>query len=159
MNEFKINYFNSEMGEFELQDRLKRFEDLPLSYWNFKAISRYDDFHEVIEPGKKIINIIDFIEIYEDFYKMGGLINEIHKKLNGAIAIIAIQKKQGQDQGIGGMSTLIKPRLALSMESGKIKIVKAKSWKNPTENPNNKVLKFKVVQGCKFITTTDWYTE
>jgi hypothetical protein len=162
MNEFKINYFNSEMGKDELRDRLVKFDTLPLSEWSFNPIECNEDFHVPIEQigqGEGIINIIDFLEVYEDFYKIGGMINDIYTRLKGAIAIIAIQKKVGQDQGVGGMQTLIKPRLALSMESGSIKIVKAKNWRNPMDNPNNKVLKFKIVQGCNFIQTNDWRIE
>ena len=44
------------------------------------------------------------------------------------------------------------------MFPGKVKIVKSKNWKDE-ENPNQKVMKYKLVQGCKFITTTDWKIE
>ena len=55
--EFKIHYFNSEMGALELQKRLRKFDDISLSMWNFTAYSRNKDFADVIFPND--LNIID----------------------------------------------------------------------------------------------------
>lgn len=154
MNVFDIHYFNSEMGRNELRKRLEKF-DLPLSAWRFDPYPRSGNFSDVIKPGEGNINIIDFLEIHDNFYEVGGMLNEIHRKLKGAIAIVALQKNQGQDIGLGGYRSLEKPRLYLSMDSGKLKILKAKNWKTEV-NPNGKEIEFKMVQGCKLIMTRDW---
>lgn len=157
MNSHHIWYFNSEMGEGELRKRLEKFEDVRLEAWRFKAFERSSDFGDVLRPGKGNINIIDFLEIHDNFYEIGGKIADIHRRLNGAIAIIAIQKKPGKDQkiGIGGFLTLEKPRLVLSMRPHQIEIVKAKNWRT-TDNPNGLVKQFALVQGCKFIAKSAW---
>jgi hypothetical protein len=154
MHSFEVYYFNSEMGSSELKKRLSLF-NRPLGEWNFKAYERSDNFGDVIKPGKGKINIIDFLELHDNFYEVGGKLAEIHKKLKDAIAVVAIQKNPGVDVGLGGYRNLEKPRLALSMSPGKIKIVKAKNWKT-TENPNGLELEFKLVQGCKFIEDALW---
>jgi hypothetical protein len=144
------------MGSSELKKRLDLFDDIALSDWNFKAWERSDNFADVIKPGKGKINIIDFLEIYENFYEISGRIAEIHKKLNGAIGIIALQKNPGVDVGLGGFRGLEKPRLYLAMSPGVLKIIKAKNWKT-SENPNNKQIRFKMVAGCKLFKQGDWH--
>ena len=151
---YKVHYFNSEMGPPELLARLKKFEaeQMPLEEW--KKISFYEratDFAEVIKPGLGNINIIDFLEVHDEFYRMGGYIREIFDALRGAIAIVAIQKNPGQEDGIGGRRTTEKSRLHIAMSPGECKIVVGKNWRNPEINPNGLKCKFKLVQGFNFI--------
>lgn len=155
---FDIHYFNSEMGVSEMKIRLKMFER-PLESWKFTAYERSSNFVDVIKPGKGKINVIDFLEIHDNFWEVGGMINDIHKKLKGAVAVIAIQKQTGRDEGRGGSMTLEKPRLALSMDHGRVKIVKAKNWKDPRNNPRNQQYLFKTYKGCKFSQVRDWHYE
>jgi hypothetical protein len=156
MYKYYINYFSSEMSECEMHDRLSKF-DIPLDKWRFSAYNRSSNFADVIVPDK--INIIDFLELHEDFWKVGAMFKEIYEKLTTGIAIIAIQKKHGARTGKGGDITLEKPRLYLSMENGKIKIEKGKNWRHAGVNPNNLARTFKLVQGCKFMPEGDWIHE
>lgn len=153
---FEIHYFNSEMGPSELKKRLEKFDDMALSAWKFRAWERSGDFADVIKPGKGKINIIDFLELHDDFYRVGGMLNEIHRKLKGAIAIIALQKNKGTDVGLGGFRTLEKPRLALAMAPNKLKIVKAKNWRT-RNNPNGLEVHFKLREGANLSMTRDWH--
>ena len=156
-------YFNSEMGPSELKSRLMLFDDvIKLDAWNFTAIERSSNFSDIIKPGA--VNIIDFMEVYDDFWKVGGWIRDIHLKLYGGIAIIAIQKKastkkETQNYGRGGELTLEKPRLYLAMDRGKIRIVKAKAWRDHNKNPNGLMRKFNIISGWKFIPKNDWEYE
>jgi len=156
MQKFEIHYFNSEMGSGELNKRLNNFDDLTLDMWKFKAWERSDNFADVIKPGKGKINIIDFLEIHDNFYEVGGRLAEIHKKLKDAIAIVALQKNPGAKAGLGGYRSLEKPRLYLSMDSGIVTITKCKNWAT-SENPNGLQYRFKVAGGCKFIKAQDWH--
>lgn len=117
MNKSEIHYFNSEMGSSELKKRLNNFGDLTVDMWNFEAWERSANFADVIKPGKGKINIIDYLEIYDNFYEVGGKLAEIHKKLKGAICILALQKNPGTKMGLGGFRSAEKPRLYLSMDS------------------------------------------
>ena len=153
---FKIYYFTSEMGTDELRMRADLFNDFPYAHKNLRWAERADDFADVIRPGKGNINIIDYLELTEDFWIVGKHLKDIHNKLSGALAIVAIQKKHpDSDDALGGKRSLEKPRLALSMSAGKIKILKAKNWKT-ARNPNNLTAAFKLVQGSGFIQNSDW---
>ncbi len=149
-----INYFSSEMSEFEMRDRLLKFEDIELNQWRFSAYNRCSNFADVIAPDE--INIIDFLELHDEFWKVGAMFKEIYEKLNKGIAIIAIQKKRNASVGKGGDITLEKPRLYLSMDAGKITIEKGKNWRMPGTNPNGLSCLFKLVQGSKFLRDCDW---
>lgn len=159
----KILYMNSEMGASELKLRLEMFHEVcPLSKWNFTAIERSDKFADAIDPDG--LNIIDFMEIYDEFWRLGGWIRDVHKKLNKGVAIIAIQKKSSNkkeqnDFGRGGQLTIEKPRLYMAMDRGKVKIVKAKIWRNHDRNPNGLSRSFKIVSGWKFIPSDEWQGE
>lgn len=159
----KVTYLNSEMGAQELKIRLKLFEEvITLDKWKFRALERSSSFADVVDPTG--FNIIDFLEVYDDFWKIGGWIRDIHEKLTSGICLIAIQKrastkKQTNDYGRGGELTLEKPRLYLSMDRGRIKVVKAKIWRNHERNPNGLIRDFKIVNGWKFLPTSKWESE
>lgn len=150
MGKFKINYFSSEMGAMELRARLEKFEG-NLVHWkeyiNFRE--RASNFADVCKPND--LNIVDYLEVTDEFYKVGGMIAEIFNKLKKGVAIIALQKNKGTDLGLGGMRSIEKARLYLSMEPGKLKIVKGKNWASE-HNPNGMEWRFKLIQGAKFIT-------
>lgn len=150
-----IHYFCSEMGEMELRQRLNGFGKA-ITEWDFDAVERTDNFADVIYPND--INIIDFMELPDNVYMVGKYLTDITQKLDGGIALVAIQKKRGAKNllGRGQEFSLEKPRLYLSMDSGIIRIVKGKHWVNYTRNPNGLERKFKIVRGCQFITMGDW---
>jgi len=148
MDKHEVIYFSSEMGGIELKSRLVKF-NLPMDEWKKVAWKeRASDFAAMIRPNA--INIIDFLEVHEEFYKVGLFIKQIFDKLDQGIAIIGIQKPKGRDEGLGGQRGIEKPRLYLAMEPGLIKIVKGKNWKYEMINPNGKTRRWKLVAGCRF---------
>jgi hypothetical protein len=149
MARHKVLYFSSEMGAEELRLRLEKFQD-PMSSWRFDARERASNFADAVDPTS--INIIDYFELTDNFYQVGGEIKKIFDRLTTGVAIIAIQKKEGQDLGRGGAFTLEKARLYLSMNPGELKVLKGKNWAKPGCNPNNRRFEFKLIDGCKFIT-------
>ena len=155
MHKAQVHYFSSEMGAQEMKKRLIKF-GLPLNAWTFRSWERTGNFQDAIRPGHGVINIIDFLEISEDFYRVGGQLKAIHDKLHGAVAIVALQKNKGTDLGLGGGRSLEKPRLYLALEPGLIKIVKAKNWRTK-DNPNGMQLMFKIVDGCRFLPQGEWH--
>lgn len=152
-------YFNSEMSEGELKKRLMLFDYISLNEWKFKAYERAEDFQDVIVPGKNSLNIIDFLEVHDEFYIIGRKIKEIHDRLKGGLAIIALQKNPGCDQGLGGFRSLEVARLALAIDYGRIKIVKAKNFRQPDKNPNGFIKDFKILHGSQIIDRHPWYRQ
>lgn len=149
---FDVHYFSSEMGRTELRERLLKFP-YPLESWRVNFWERSSNFADVIRPDA--INIIDFLEIHDEFYKIGLYIKDIFDKLKSGIAFILIQKNKNTDFGLGGMRSLEKARLYLAMEPGRLKIVKAKNWASQ-KNPNGLSISFKLVGGCDFHNSTPW---
>ncbi|MCP4585369.1 hypothetical protein [Pseudoalteromonas sp.] len=158
MHKQKVHYFNSEMGEGELKTRLSKQNQVSLDYWEFDAFERSGDFSDVIFPGPGHLNIVDFLECHDEFYKMGQYMRDIHDKLAGATCICCVQLNKGSDFGLGASRTEEKPRLILNVSPSKIKIKMAKNW-TTDENPNGKCLDFKIVQGYQLVTNGEWYKE
>lgn len=153
MDKHKIQYLSSEMGATEMRARLEKF-DRPLESWNFTAVERAGDFSAVIKPDD--INVIDFLELNEDFFKVGAWIKQIFDKLNKGIAVIALQQAPGAEYGRGGVGSAEKARLYVSLSRNKdgqnqIKVVKGKNWHDPRVNPNGRFKRFSLIGGCKFV--------
>jgi len=153
MSKFRIYFFSSEMGATEMRKRLEKFP-LGLDAWKFYPKERSRDFADVIQPDD--INIVDFLEIQEDFYRVGGMLSEIYRKLRRGIALVALQKNRGNELGVGGDRSLEKPRLYLTLENGRAKIIAAKNCATD-QNPAGMELQFKLVQGHKFVVERDWH--
>lgn len=144
-----VQYFSSEMEATELRIRLEKF-NINLHDWlkiPFKF--RTENFDEVIDPDG--FNIIDYLTVHKDFYEIAGMIYKIHSKLKKGIAVIALQKPRGRDEAVGGSRTLDLARLYLSVSPGIFKIVKAKIWVDPNDNPNGIQRQFKLIGGANFL--------
>ena len=148
-----IYYFCSEMGVQELQGRLELF-DTPLQDWTFEAIERSTNFADVIVPD--CINIIDFMELTEDVYKVNTYLTELTHVIGNGVVIVAVQKKIGALMGRGQEFSLEKPRLYLSLDEGKIKIAKGKHWAQKNYNPSGLERFFSIEGGAYFIPSTGW---
>ena len=160
MKDHKIRYLSSEMVDNELKKRIEKFcieHDMRFEDWKkIDFRERALNFADVIDPDN--ITVIDYLECNVDFYMMGQWIKDIFDKLKKGICLIAIQKKPGDENrlGRGGLGTLEKPRLYLSMDNGKIRIEKGKNWAIEGVNPNGLEKKFALVQGSKFINMGTW---
>ena len=151
----KIDYLSSEMGDAEFKDRLSKFEGLGLDEWTFNAVEKPSDWWDVVNPTG--ITIIDYMEIHDNFYLVGDWITKCFNKLTTGVCIIALQKNNNADLGRGGVGTIEKARLAINLDHGVAKIVKAKNWVDPKTPPRGMQYHYKIVQGCKIIQELDWY--
>ena len=158
-----IRYNSSEMGAFELRRRLDMFEKtlhIPITDWqSVEWIDRGRDFHDIILPDA--INIIDYLELSDEFYRVGAKIRAIYDRLGKGVALIALQKKEGVRNPRGAEFALEKARLYISLSrnppEGNIAMIEhAKNWRMPDRNPNGKQCVFKLIGGCKFDRLTRW---
>ena len=154
-HKYKVHYFNSEMGAAEFKMRASKFDDVSISQWRDVSVyERSDNFADVIKPGEGNLNIIDFLEVVDEFWKVAATIQKIHKKLDGALCVIGIQKNPKQDLGRGGAFSLEKARLYLSLDYQVAKIISCKNYKENeliTGNPRGYTCQYKLVNGCKII--------
>jgi hypothetical protein len=166
MDEFDVQYLSSEMGALEFRTRLDAFGWRTIDEWNFQAYERDSDFADAINPDG--INIIDFLEMHDNFYQIGGYIKDIYNKLKTGVAIIAIQKNPGNENPLGGQRAREKARLVLNLDRvvvdeidghkiyGNVaKITKAKNWKTQT-NPTGLRQFFDLYDGCQFKPRGEW---
>ena len=159
-NDFKVDYYSSEMGPLEFKSRLTKFPDIELHQWKFRAFERSENFHDVIDPTA--VSIIDYLEMHDNFYEVGGLIKKIFDKLTTGVAIICIQKNPGSPNPLGGRAARDKARLVLNLENEfpghYVKITKAKNWRTP-ENPNGLYKYYRLHDGCQFSPDEEWRRE
>ena len=152
-------YMSSEMGPAEFKARAEKFER-PLSDWKPIEIREVSsNFQDYILPEG--INLIDYLELSDAFYKVGGDLKEIYDRLTTGICIVAIQKDFKAELGRGGSFGLEKPRLYVTFtsnppEGSTAKIVKCKNWADPDNNPNGKQVQFKLRRGCDFWQVGEW---
>lgn len=156
MYEHPIHVFNSEVGAEELNERIRLMEDINKDDLKerVKFYERSGEFDVVIEPNA--VNIIDYLEVTggegREFFAVGNAILKIYQALESGIAIIMLQKNYNQFLGLGGSRGLEKPRLYLTIDSNRVKIIKAKNWRGGV-NPNGYWAEFKLVGGNEFIVT------
>ena len=160
-HKWDVHYFNSEMGPAEFKMRASKFDDIHISQWhNVFVYERNHNFHDVIRSGPGNLNIIDYLEVPEEVWKVGSWIQKIHSRLDGAVCVIALQKKIGVDLGRGAEFSMEKARLYVSLDYGKAKIISCKNFKpdSPIGNPRGYECKFKLVGGSKIIKDNQgWY--
>jgi len=154
----RIRYLSSEGGVQELRSRLNLFSyefGIPIEKWLcVDWRERYDNFQDIIHPHW--INIVDYLEVNDEFWKIGEPLKEISKKLDTGIAVIAVQKKRGERLGRGGDFGTQRPRLyctlgkdpknsnlILRMEKGKAKISDA------FDTNGGYRITFRIRNGCK----------
>jgi hypothetical protein len=156
LEKWDCHYFNSEMGSYELRKRLELFGDFPIGHPHFHAYERSDSFEDVVKPGKYVLNVIDYLEISDEFYLISKYLAEIYKNLHGSVALIAIQKRsKNSDLPLGAQRALEKPRLAIALSAGnrnepnRATILKCKNRK--TEHSMiGRSRPFKLIAGCEF---------
>lgn len=153
---FNVHYHSSEMGKAEFLDRLQYFWADAGSVKTMKFYERSNDFSSAIKRNPHDIHIVDYLQMFDNFYLMAEKIDGIGRALGNGIAFIAIQKPKGREEGLGGERTKDLSRLYLALSPGKLRIVKAKNWRDPKFNPNGMQIEFKLVEGCRFMNTTPW---
>lgn len=152
-NRHKIRYLASEMTPNEIRDRIALFSQDRSEWAKIDFFERGENFHDAIDPDG--INIIDFLEVHDAFYAIGGDIKRIFDALRNGVAIIAIQKRSGEMYGRGGEFTLEKARLGLSLFThgrlpngivGSVRVTKSKNYR-PGRNPEGKEQFYQLARG------------
>ncbi len=159
---YQVHYFNSEMGDQELKRRIMKSEVPDLREWSkIQFYERARNFSDVIQSGANDLNVIDFLELSDEFWKVGQLVRDIHDKMGESISVIAVQKKTGADNPRGGEFIKEKSRLHLDLSNDpdseyrhKLKINPGKNW-HTDKNPNGHYVRFKIVQGNRLIPLAD----
>ena len=108
------------------------------------------------EGTQELLPIVDFLEITENLYQVNDILTSISHKVGSGIAIVALQKKVNAVFGRGQEFGLEKPKLYLSMDKGRMTIVKGKSWVHKNADPNGLKVEYHITDGCQFKITKPW---
>jgi hypothetical protein len=157
-DKWAVHYFSSEMGPGAFKRRVALFPDSSPENFNVNFYQRSENFADVVKPGEGNLNIIDYLELHKDFFLVAGHLKDIYVKLDGAVAVVALQKSPGQNVGRGGSFSIEKPVLSLSLAPGVATIAKLKEWSGEF-NPNKMQYHFKLVDGCRFTRKQGWRRE
>ena len=109
----------------------------------FELIERYDKWADIIRPDN--INIIDWLAVGDKFWSVQTIIENIQKKLNKGIAVIALQKSEYKTMGDGGGFGERLSSVYLVMDFERLTVRKVKEYRG--KNPNGKMYAFKIVDG------------
>jgi hypothetical protein len=153
MKKWRVRYINSEMDAAEFRDVLDSYKGV-LRYedWKFEPIRLDRNIHpaDLILPGYGNLNIIDYLEPPEAKFA-ADWVAEIHDRLDGAVAVISVQRHKDRDFGHGGAMLNSRPRLVLNLDWRKCTIAKVKFWKNKESgwNPNGMYFEWEMEGGWK----------
>lgn len=149
---FKVRYLSCEMDSDELRERMGKFRNFDYEEWTDKIdyVPIKDNCHDLVKPG--CFNIVDYLDVPEgEYFKIAHFINLIHRKLNGeGLALVSLQKNHGALYGDGGIKTIHKSKLAISIDPNRLQIVKGKTWVDGGLNPEGMIRKFKLWGGINF---------
>lgn len=152
-----IRLLNSEMHPAEFKQRAHGIDNRQGVWDNLEVGSRTKDFHLVIEPNS--LNVIDYLENLDNFWKVGEKIAQIHDALDSGIAIICLQKRIGERLARGGDFTQEKARLAVSLYyDGFANYMQITKCKFPASypNPNGQEIDFKIDHGFELTEIEPW---
>jgi hypothetical protein len=153
----KFRYIASEMTANEINDRIFT-SGVQKSEWEAQVefVERSKNYADAVDPDG--LNIVDYLEIHENFSLIGSEIKKIFDTLKNGVAFIAIQKRTGELFGRGGEFTLEKARLGLSLFThgrlpngvlGSVKVTKAKNFR-PGMNPEGMEQFYRLFDGFKY---------
>jgi len=158
MRKWNVHYFSSELNASAFKNRMNKFPDLSVDQCPIKFYPRSANFHDVLKTNKNDLNIIDYLEIHDSFYKVSEYLARIHGKIGDAVCIVALQKDPNALYGRGGSFTQEKPILSISLDHGKAIISKFKG-EFQGENPRGKEYHFKLLDGCRFKKIRGWHNQ
>ena len=155
MDKWSVNYFSSEINAAGFKNRISLFDAPFYSDWKVKFYTRMSGFADVIKSGE--MNIIDYLEIHDNFFEVAKHLAAIFEKLGGkGVAIVAIQKDPRKEFARGGSFAEEKPVLSLALDFGVCTINKFKGEFRET-NPKGMEYHFKLVHGSNFILVRHWH--
>jgi len=154
MNRFQCFYFSTELGARTARMRISKHPHTPLQEWKFNFVESFRSYVDVVQPDA--MNLIDYVEVADgEAFKIPSILGGIQRRVQKGVALVALQKNPGADHAVGGHQTLAKPALFVSLESGTMKILKAKNWRSEI-NPNGYSIRFKIRNGIELIKAGEW---
>ena len=167
-HKFQVHYLSSEMRAGGFKRRLQKSDQVLIK--NMQSVRFYEgvtDFVEAIVPGRGNLNLLDYIKLIEEPWKIGRILSDIEEKLDGAMCIASIQKRPGSTSGVGGVYTEFTPSLVVACEKKKddnynvALVTKIRELNDDYLSDNNFGVYYKhhfnIIDGIKIISKTGWH--
>lgn len=118
----KITLFNSEMSAEAMKFKLSQYTDIGIKDWSFR-MRRWRGRTDEIDPNG--VTVIDYLSAPPDKpYLIKEPIDRIMQRLETGVVVIAMQKRQGADYGVGGVWSAMDTTLNIGLEFGRLEITK-----------------------------------
>ncbi|MCL2282304.1 MAG: hypothetical protein FWC26_03200 [Fibromonadales bacterium] len=149
----RINLLQSEVNSSLFRAITKKMAWVPFvsdkgeSRFHLYDMLELPDWKYAIHPDR--LNIIDWVSLDGDFYKIREVMKGIRKRLDKGVAVIAMQKKSGTDLAEGGVYTEHLASVYFSMEWGILKIRKIKEPLHGFK-PQGKIYGFDLDDGANY---------
>ena len=164
-----IHYFTSEMHKVEVRERLLKFSETSVQDWRqMHVYDRDRNFQDYIGKFPDALIIIDFLEIHDEFWKVGATIRAIYDSLRNGCAVINLQKSSACEFARGGEITIEKARLYLTLSRlwdpygtpyTNARILSAKSPRDPMRKLAGLYREYRINYGWEIDPITDWKRE
>jgi len=112
----------------------------------FELIERHEDWKYAVMPGG--LNIIDWVAMDGNFYDIRKVMEGIQSELRGGVAMVVLQKKEGNSQGEGGIFSEQRAAVYMNIDKGLLAIRKVKEPKYG--NLDGLKYAFDIVNGAEF---------
>ncbi len=170
MNTYPCYYFTSEFNESKFKDRMSHFNWVNIYKEDgtpqFTLAEQTQHWQDVIQPNA--FNIIDWIYLDDEMWKVRTIMKNIIANLDRGIAVVVIQKRSYKQVGEGGEVTKDLASVYCTIRNDKelkqpvLKVEKVKSPNtgideegNTIINPNFREWSFQIVQsGSRFYQIT-----
>jgi hypothetical protein len=166
ISNYNVHYFSSELRPGTFKRRVSKLDHTtPEMLKDIKFYQRYENYHDVIKSGRGNLNVIDYVKVLDNFYIIGKILANIAKKLDGAIAIVSLQKQYGSKTGLGGMFSQFEPVLSVNLDRGEdhsvATISKTKEYKEEYiekyGTADGYQYHFKIINGIKLLKVRYWH--
>ncbi len=161
INTFPVTYFtSSDLGKEKFKDRIRSFD------WadfmadgkpKFDLVHQDKNYEDTIQPNN--INIIDWLLMTDEMWKIADKMLEYKNCLDKGIVILALQKPRGRDTAYGGEWTKMHASVYLSLSYDKTamhNVLCVEKCKAPgIEDPNYKKFSFYLKNGAKLMNITE----
>ena len=158
----KVLLLDSENSAQELAGRFCQYEGY-MEWPEDFVKDRSSNFSDLIGENADGINIIDYLEVYENFSLVAKYIREIRDALVGGIAIVVLQKRESTAKfpsklPVGGEFSRHLARSVITIDKGILTIIKAKDRAQKQINPVNMKFQFTIDNtGTHFLNTGPYH--
>lgn len=152
-DKYECVYFTSEFNDVKFRRRIAKFDWVDI--WKpdgtpkFRLAKQEQNFQDVIVPDA--INIIDWIRLDDEPWKINQIMDKIQSKLGKGICIVSLQKRTYKSHAVGGEGSMDYASAYFTLYHDKnlmSDVLKVEKVKEPgNSNPNFKKFKFMIVEG------------